>query len=51
MYTVIVADDEQEIRRSLIWEVDWGRVGFRVIGVPTACTGVMVKYWASYLWN
>ena len=24
MYTVIVADDEQEIRRSLIRKVDWG---------------------------
>lgn len=32
MYTVIVADDEQEIRRSLIRKVDWGSVGFQVIG-------------------
>ena len=32
MYTVIVADDEQEIRRSLIRKVDWGKVGFKVIG-------------------
>lgn len=32
MYTVIVADDEQEIRRSLIRKVNWGEVGFQVIG-------------------
>lgn len=28
MYTVIVADDEQEIRRSLIRKVDWGSARF-----------------------
>ena len=32
MYTVIVADDEQEIRRSLIRKGDWGSVGFQVSG-------------------
>lgn len=32
MYTVIVADDEQEIRRSLIRKVNWGEAGFQVIG-------------------
>ena len=31
MYTVIVADDEQEIRRSLIRKVDWGSVDFQKI--------------------
>ena len=29
MYTVIVADDEQEIRRSLIRKVDWEASVFR----------------------
>lgn len=32
MYTVIVADDEEEIRRSLIRKVNWGAAGFQVIG-------------------
>lgn len=32
MYTVIVADDEEEIRRSLIRRVNWGEVGFQVVG-------------------
>lgn len=32
MYTVIVADDEEEIRRSLIRKVDWESIGFRVVG-------------------
>lgn len=32
MYTVIVADDEEEIRRSLIRKVDWAAIGFQVVG-------------------
>lgn len=32
MYTVIVADDEEEIRKGIIRRVGWERVGFRVIG-------------------
>lgn len=32
MYTVIVADDEEEIRRGIIQKVDWERIGFEVIG-------------------
>lgn len=32
MYTVIVADDEEEIRRSLIRKVDWQSIGFEVVG-------------------
>lgn len=32
MYTIIVADDEEEIRRALIRRVDWESVGFSVIG-------------------
>lgn len=32
MYTVVVADDEEEIRRSLIRKVDWNKVGFQVVG-------------------
>lgn len=32
MYTVVIADDEKAIRRSLINLVDWDAVGFRVIG-------------------
>ncbi|MFP3155928.1 response regulator [Lachnospiraceae bacterium ZAX-1] len=32
MYTIIVADDEEEIRRSLIRKIDWDSVGFQVVG-------------------
>ncbi|MGN0244270.1 MAG: response regulator [Lachnospiraceae bacterium] len=32
MYTVLVADDEEEIRRALVQKVDWEKHGFHVIG-------------------
>lgn len=32
MYTVVVADDEEELRRALVRRVDWESVGFRVVG-------------------
>ena len=32
MYTVIVADDEEEIRRGIVKRVNWEKVGFQVIG-------------------
>lgn len=32
MYTVVVADDEEELRRALVRRVDWGGAGFRVVG-------------------
>lgn len=32
MYTVIIADDEEEIRRSLIRKIDWESIGFKVAG-------------------
>lgn len=32
MYTVIVADDEEEIRRGIIKKVRWEEIGFKVIG-------------------
>lgn len=32
MYTVVVADDEEELRRALIRKVDWQQVGFEVVG-------------------
>ena len=32
MYTVIVADDEEEIRKGIIRKVEWERIGFQVIG-------------------
>lgn len=32
MYTVIVADDEEEIRKGIIKKVEWERIGFQVIG-------------------
>lgn len=32
MYTVIVADDEEEIRRGIVRKVRWEELGFRVVG-------------------
>lgn len=32
MYTVVVADDEEELRRALVRRVDWESVGFCVVG-------------------
>lgn len=32
MYTVVVADDEEELRRALVRRVDWESIGFSVVG-------------------
>ena len=32
MYTVVIADDEEEIRRGIIRKVNWGEIGFKVVG-------------------
>lgn len=32
MYTVVVADDEEELRRAIIRRVDWKAIGFEVVG-------------------
>lgn len=32
MYSVIVVEDEQELRRAIIEKVDWNSAGFKVIG-------------------
>ena len=32
MYTIVVADDEEELRRALIRRVDWESAGFSVVG-------------------
>ncbi len=32
MYTLIIADDEYELRRALIHTVDWESIGFQVVG-------------------
>lgn len=32
MYTVVVADDEEELRRAIIKRIDWECIGFRVVG-------------------
>ena len=32
MYTVIIADDEEEIRRSLIRKIDWESIVFKIVG-------------------
>lgn len=32
MYTVVVADDEEELRRAIIRRIDWEAIGFQVVG-------------------
>lgn len=32
MYTMIIADDEAELREALVQTVDWESIGFRVVG-------------------
>ena len=32
MYTVVVADDERELRQALIRRVNWEKEGFMVVG-------------------
>ena len=32
MYTIVVADDEEELRRAIIRKIDWESVGFQVVG-------------------
>ncbi|MCI8376061.1 MAG: response regulator [Lachnospiraceae bacterium] len=32
MYTIIIADDEAELRQALIRRIDWKEVGFQVVG-------------------
>lgn len=32
MYTVVVADDEEELRRAIIRRIDWESIGFQVVG-------------------
>ena len=37
-YTVVVADDEEEIRRSLVRRVKWEEIGFEVVGKGNVLT-------------
>lgn len=32
MYTIVIADDEEELRKALIRRVDWEKAGFEVVG-------------------
>lgn len=32
MYTIVIADDEEELRRAIVRRIDWEQVGFRVVG-------------------
>ncbi len=32
MYTIIVADDEEELRRAIIHKINWEKIGFRLVG-------------------
>lgn len=32
MYTIVVVDDEEELRRAIINRIDWEKIGFTVVG-------------------
>lgn len=32
MYTIVVADDEEELRKAILRKVDWEAIGFQVVG-------------------
>lgn len=32
MYTIVVADDEEELRKALIRQISWEKIGFRLVG-------------------
>ena len=32
MYTVIFADDEEDLRKAIIHKIDWNAIGFEIIG-------------------
>ena len=32
MYTIVVADDEEELRRAIIRRINWEEIGFQVVG-------------------
>lgn len=32
MYTIVIVDDEEELRRAIINRIDWDAVGFRIVG-------------------
>jgi len=32
LYTVILVDDEEEVRQAIIHKLDWESIGFQVIG-------------------
>lgn len=32
MYTIVVADDEEELRKAILRKIDWEAIGFQVVG-------------------
>lgn len=32
MYTIIIVDDEEELRHAIIKRVEWEKIGFEVVG-------------------
>lgn len=32
MYTVVIADDEEEIRRGIVRKINWEEIGFQIVG-------------------
>ena len=34
LYSIILVDDEEEVRKSIIKQIDWESAGFQVVGMP-----------------
>ena len=32
LYSIILVDDEEEVRKSIIKQIDWESAGFQVVG-------------------
>ena len=32
MYTIVVADDEEELRSAIVRRINWEEIGFSVVG-------------------
>ena len=32
LYSIILVDDEEEVRKSIIKQIDWESAGFKVVG-------------------
>ena len=32
IYTIVIADNEEELRKAIIRKIEWEKIGFRIVG-------------------